>query len=719
MNTVNLARGFVKNSLDKNPNIGKWLDFKKPNQVTLHVGKVDFGQGISTALSQIAAEELDVALHQIALGPVSTHNSPDEGVTSGSFSIEHSGSAVRMACATIKATAIVRFCAASGAPASSVSIDQGIIRSAATSQVMSYWDLNLDDQADVPVKMDGLHKPSSDHHIVGSPVPRLDLEKKLFGQPSFIQDVVLPNMLHGRVLRAPNRLGRIVSVDEAGFSQRYPEVKLFRDGSFLGVLAEREEVAVAAASHLEKLVTWHLPASLPNASDLKTFLTSTPSEQRLVDELTTEIAPPANFTHFESWYQKPYIAHASIGLSCALAQWTDHKLEVWSHSQGIYNLKTDIEVYLQRDLATGSLPEVLVHHVEGAGCYGHNPADDVAFDAVLLARQAQGRPVRLMWSRTAELSCGPTGSAHLVKLEADLTANGDIHNWVHTIWSNGYTARPGRSAPGNLSFVAAAELAKPFDTPVSLDPPMSAGGGGDRNAIPLYDLPNYKVVHNRLLEMPIRTSAIRALGGYANVWAIECFMDEMATSLKQDPVAFRLRHLSDPRAIAVIEKAIAQAPWWHDHSKDEEGVGRGFAYARYKNTGAWCAVAVRILAGTTIRVTDISVAADVGLVINPDGVKSQLEGGAVQSCSWTLKEELKFSNTEIMARTWEDYPILPFSEVPLVTVSLINQPHEPSVGAGEATQAPTAAAIGNAVFNALGVRIKQLPITMERILAAD
>jgi CO/xanthine dehydrogenase Mo-binding subunit len=248
---------------------------------------------------------------------------------------------------------------------------------------------------------------------------------------------------------------------------------------------------------------------------------------------------------------------------------------------------------------------------------------------------------------------------------------------------------------------------------------MSAGGGGDRNAIPLYDLPNYKVVHNRLLEMPIRTSAIRALGGYANVWAIECFMDEMATSLKQDPVAFRLRHLSDPRAIAVIEKAIAQAPWWHDHSQDEEGVGRGFAYARYKNTGAWCAVAVRILAGTTIRVTDISVAADVGLVINPDGVKSQLEGGAVQSCSWTLKEELKFSNTEIMAHTWEDYPILPFSEVPLVTVSLINQPHEPSVGAGEATQAPTAAAIGNAVFNALGVRIKQLPITMERILAAD
>lgn len=719
MNTVTLARGFVKNSLDKNPTIGKWLDFSEANKITLRVGKVDFGQGISTALTQIAAEELDVALKQIILGPIDTQNSPDEGVTSGSFSIEHSGEAVRMACATIKATAVARFCAASGVAATTVTIDEGIIRSTATSHVMSYWDLNLDDQANEKVKPDAFQKPQRDHRFVGAPVPRLDLGKKLFGGPSFIQDMVIPGMQHCRILRAPNRAGRIVSVDEAGFRQRFPEVELLRDGSFMGVLAAREEVAVAAIGHLETLVTWHLPASLPNCSDLKQFLTSAPSEQRIVDELPAKEAPPTGLTRFESWYQRPYIAHASIGPSCALAQWRDNKLEIWSHSQGIYNLKSDIEVYLRREFADTTVPEVLIHHVEGAGCYGHNPADDVAFDAALLARQAQGRPVRLLWSRAAELSCGPSGSAHLVKMEADLADSGDIYNWTHTIWSNGYTSRPGRAAPGNLAFVAAAELASPFIAPVSLDPPMSAGGGGDRNSIPLYDLPDYKVVYNRLLEMPIRTSAIRALGGYTNVWAIECFMDELALSIKQDPVAFRLRHLSDPRAIAVIQKAIDQAPWWHDRSLDEEGVGRGFAYARYKNTGAWCAVAVRILAGTSIRVTDISVAADVGLVINPDGVKSQLEGGAVQSCSWTLKEELTFSREEITARTWEDYPILMFSEVPAVTVSLIDQPNEPSVGAGEATQGPTAAAIGNAVHDALGVRIRQLPITMGRILAAN
>lgn len=718
MKPVVLARGFAKNSLDKNPSIGHWLDFGQLNHVTLSVGKVDFGQGISTALAQIAAEELQVAMRQIIHRPINTQDSPDEGVTSGSFSIEHSGEAVRMACATIKAIAIQRFCTTNGVTPASVSIQEGVLRSSSTSKAMSYWELHLDDQAMTPVVQHARQERSVGLRYVGNPVPRLDLQKKLFGGPSFIQDMVIEGMLHCRILRAPNRAGRVDTVDESGFQQKFPDVELIRDGSFMGVLAKREEVAVAAIAHLETQVNWHMPASLPDCNDLKTFLTSSPSEQRIVGEAQAHAAPPGNLTHVEAWYQRPYIAHASIGPSCALAQWTDKQLEIWSHSQGIYNLKSDIEVYLRREFSEDTVPKVVIHHVEGAGCYGHNPADDVAFDAALLARHAQGRPVRLLWSRAAELSCGPSGSAHLVKLEANLAEDGGIHNWTHTIWSNGYTSRPGRSEPGNLAFVAAAELANPFTTPVSLDPPMSAGGGGDRNALPMYDLPDYKVIYNRLLEMPIRTSAIRALGGYTNVWAIECFMDELALSLKQDPVAFRLRHLSDPRAIAVIRQAIDQASWWHDRSSDEEGVGRGFAYARYKNTGAWCAVAVRIMAGTSVRVTDISVAADVGLVINPDGVKSQLEGGAVQSCSWTLKEELMFTNQAITTRNWEDYPILMFSEAPVVTVSLIDRPNEPSVGAGEATQGPTAAAIGNAVHDALGIRVRRLPIHMKNILAA-
>jgi nicotinate dehydrogenase subunit B len=714
MSPVVLARGFAKNSLDKNPTIGHWLAFTSAGQVTLRVGKVDFGQGISTALAQIAADELDVDLEQIALAPINTQDSPDEGVTSGSFSIEHCGGAVRMACASVRAAAIARYCAASGAPADSVQISQGSLSSRLSERVMSYWQLQLGDLHDQPVDPAAVQKPVDRLRYVGQPVGRLDLKNKVFGGPSYIQDIELERMLHARILRAPNRAASLTHVDEAAFALRFAQVQLVRNGGFLGVLAEREEVAAQAVEYLQTLVSWDFPANMPG--DLTSFLTSTPSEERRFVKPASQAPQSTALTRIERWYQKPYIAHASIGPSCALAQYQDNRLEIWSHSQGIYNLKSDIEVYLQREFAGGAVPQVRIHHVEGAGCYGHNPADDVAFDATLLAMQAAGRPVRLLWSRSDEMSCGPSGSAHLVRLQADLAADGSIHHWTHTIWSNGYTSRPGRSQPGQLSFVAAGELANPFVNPVSLDPPPSAGGGGDRNAVPLYDLPDYTVVYNRLLEMPIRTSAIRALGGYANVWAIECFMDELADSLGTDPVAFRLAHLSDPRARAVIEQAIEQAPWWSDHSADEEGVGRGMAYARYKNTGAWCAVAVRVVAGTSIRVTDVSIAADVGQVVNPDGVKSQLEGGAVQSCSWTLKEQLRFDRDRIATRSWDDYPILKFSEAPRVQVALIDRPHEPSVGAGEASHGPTAAAIGNAVFNALGVRVRQLPITPEQIL---
>ena len=726
MSTTMKARGFVKGSLDKNPLLGQWLAFDVPGQVTLRVGKVDIGQGISTALAQIAAEELDVDLARIVNHDINTAQNPDEGVTSGSFSIEHSGSAVRLACATIRAMAVAQFCHAHQVDATTVKIVDGRLTSSASDAQATYWDLNLQAHLGEPVSEQAATKPVSQYTKVGFAEPRIDLAKKLFGQASFIQDLVLPGMLHARVVRTSNRAGHVVSVDEVSFKQRMPGVALVRNGSFLGVMAAREEVAIAAAELLETLVQWHLPAVLPDCGDLAGFLTRTPSERHIVFEKSDPAvqALPAGSTHLSASYSRPFIAHASIGPSCALAQWSEAKLEVWCHSQGIFNLKTDIEVFLRREYAESAAaaapaaPAVVVHHVDGAGCYGHNPADDVAFDAVLLARAAAGQAVRVVWSRADELSCGPSGSAHLVSLQADLSPDGFIKDWKHENWSNGYTSRPGRSAAGALSFKAASELAQPFAAPIALDPPMSAGGGGDRNAIPDYDFPNQSVVYHRLLEMPVRTSAIRALGGYANVWAIECFMDELAHSVQRDPVAFRLQHLSDPRARAVIEKAIEQAPWWHDKSQDQEGTGRGLAFARYKNNGAWCAVAVQIRAQASIRVERISIAADVGLAINPDGVKSQLEGGAIQSCSWTLKEELRFTRETLLTRSWEDYPILNFSEAPVVDVALIDRPNEPSVGAGEATQGPTAAAIGNAVFDALGVRIRQLPLTPERILAA-
>jgi CO/xanthine dehydrogenase Mo-binding subunit len=559
-------------------------------------------------------------------------------------------------------------------------------------------------------------KQRSGYRTVGTSAARRDLVAKVFGRAAFIQDLVLPDMLHGRVVRQPHPRARLLAVDDAALRARFPDVVLVRDGSFLGVLARREEVAVAAAELLGELAQWDLPADLPDCGDLAAFLQASPSQASVVADVGAGMAAPAGVP-LQAQYRRPFIAHASIGPSCALAHWREAAVDVWTHSQGIYNFKADLEVYLRRDHPAMTDARVVVHHVEGSGCYGHNPADDVAFDAVLLSRFAGGRPVRVLWSRADELACGPLGPAHLVSLQAQLGPDGRIASWNQESWANGYTCRPGRSAPGSLSFLGASQIEPPFTAPVSLDPPMSAGGGSDRNALPLYALPRCKVVANRLLVMPLRTSAIRALGGYTNVFAIESFMDELAHAAGRDPVEFRLAHLDDPRAADVIRRAMANAPWWHPREDDAEGTGRGIGFARYKGTGAWCAVAVRVLAGQSIRVLDISIAADVGMVVNPDGVTNQLEGGAIQSCSWTLLEEIRFSRSAVTTRSWEDYPILSFSQAPVVRVSLAERPDEPSLGAGEAAQGPTAAAIGNAVFSALGVRVRQLPITPERILA--
>ena len=359
-------------------------------------------------------------------------------------------------------------------------------------------------------------------------------------------------------------------------------------------------------------------------------------------------------------------------------------MHVWSHSQGMYNLRADLALVL-------ALPpeRIVVEHVEGAGCYGHNGADDVALDAVLLARAAQGRPVRVQWSRADELARSPFGAAMAVEIEADLDGAGEIVGWRHAIWSNGHVARPGRNDSPTL--LAASELEKPFPRFIATNPPLATGGGADRNSVPLYDFPAFEITSHRLLTMPLRTSALRSLGAFANVFAIESFLDELAAERGEDPLALRLRHLRDPRARAVLEAAAARAGWsaW----RPREGAGHGIGFARYKHSGAYCAVVAEIEGDADIRVRRLVVAVDVGETINPDGVANQIEGGAIQAASWTLKEAVRFDRTRVLSDAWESYPILTFSEVPAVEVEIVARPEEKPVGAGEAAHGPTAAAI--------------------------
>lgn len=692
-------------SLQGNRRLSQWLRIASAGTVTVTSGKVEIGQGILTALAQIAAEELDVTLGRVVLIPAATPASPNEGVTSGSLSIQDSGTALRYACAEARAIYLAEAAAELGVDVDSLKVEDGAI-SAPNGRRTSYWALADDALLDREATGSVAPKPPSAYRIVGQSTARVDLPDKIFGVPRFIHDLGPPGMLHGQVVRPASRAARLASVDNATVSSMPGVVGIVRDGSFLGVLAEREEIAVKAAQALAASAKWDERDTLPDPADLPGWLRAARHETKVLDERVAGAEPARTLA---ATYTRPFSAHASIGPSCALAQWQGRQsITVWTHSQGIYNLRADLA------LALGLAPEaVTVRHVEGAGCYGHNPADDVALDAALLARAAGERPVRVLWSREEELGWAPYGPAMAVDLSAGLDASGSVVQWTLENYSNGHSTRPGRAEQPAL--LAAGYLEKPFEMPIAINPPMPAGGS-ERNAVPLYDFPGRRVVAHRVLDMPLRVSALRSLGALANVFAIESFLDELAHAAGADPVEYRLRHLTDPRGRSVIETAARRANWraW----RKTEGRGHGIGFAKYKNLGAYCAVIAEVEAEQEIRVRRLVIAVDVGLVINPDGVANQLEGGAIQAVSQTLKEAVRFDRRRVVSDTWEEYPILHFSEVPEVVVEIVNRPNERSVGAGEGAAGPTAAAIGNAVFDALGVRIRDLPLTPERIVAA-
>ena len=668
------------------------VHFEADGTVSIASGKVELGQGINTALAQIAAEELDVDIRKIRLVAPSTAYSPDEGVTSGSLSIQDGGKGLRAACAQVRKLILDE--AARRLGTSELSVQDGVIRG--NGKQMTYWELaprleGHDIPAEAPAKDPGAYR------TVGTSAARLDLPGKIAGRPAYVHDMVLPGMLFARIVRPPHSFKKLVSLPEVP-----KDVTLVRDGSFVGVLAEREEAAVAAAAKLRAKAVWE--GGKPVPGNYHAWLKQNVAQREIAKEKPDAAAKAKSAKRLSASYTKPAISHGSIGPSCALARFKDDRLEVWTHSQGIFGLRQELAVVLRMDEKN-----IVVTHAEGAGCYGHNGADDVALDAALLARAANGRPVKLQWMREDEFAWEPYGIGMCMDLEAHLDASGAVVSWKHELWSNGHSHRPGRSEKPTL--VAATHLAQPFEAADAHNPALPAGGA-HRNAIPLYEFPDLLVVNNYVREMPVRSSSLRSLGGFANVFAIESFMDELAGAAAVDPVAFRLKHLADPRGRAVIEKAVEKSGWksW----KPTEGRGHGLAFAKYKNLGAYCAAVAEVEAGHELRVTRLVLAADVGLVVNPDGVVNQVEGGAIQATSWTLKEEVRPGKM----LGWEDYPILKFSEVPAVEVALINNRAEKSVGAGECAQGPVAAAIANALCNALGVRVRDLPLTPERIVAA-
>jgi CO/xanthine dehydrogenase Mo-binding subunit len=693
-------------SLAANPRLSSWIRFASDGQVQVSPGKVEIGQGIVTALAQIAADELDIDLGRVRMVRASTAGSPNEGVTSGSLSVQQSGRAIRYACAEIRHIFLAAASDQLGVAVDALDIKDGTIAGPGNIRT-SYWELADKISLDRDATPGALPKQAARRGLAGNSVQRLDIPDKVFARPRFIHDQAMPGMLHGRVLRSELCAAKLTGMNEEAARGVAGLVAIVRDGSFAGVVSKTEDGAEAALKALRKGATWAAGEALPDENGLAEWLKSQPTETSVIDQRTAS-APSATNRTLRRQYTRPYLAHASIAPSCAIAQWNDDRVRVWTHSQGVYFLRSDLAIVLRLP------PEhITVEHMEGAGCYGHNAADDVALDAVLLAKAAGGRPVRVQWSRADEMSHAPFGAAMAIEIEADLDAQSEIVGWRHSIWGNGHTARPGRAAQPAL--LAATELANPFPRTIATNPPAANGGGADRNSVPMYDFPSWQIECHRLLTMPIRTSALRTLGAQGNVFAIECFLDELAAERGEDPVAFRLRHLTDPRAQEVIRAAAGRANW---KPEKRAGIGYGIGFARYKNSGAYCAVVAEIEGSEDIRVKRLTIAVDVGEAINPDGVINQIEGGAIQATSWVLKERVRFDRARITSNSWTEYPILRFSEVPEVEVELIRRPDSDPLGAGEAAHGPVTAAIANAVFDALEIRVRNLPITRDSLIAA-
>ena len=695
-------------SLAANPILGNWVRITPDGVVEVRSGKVELGQGVLTALAQIAAEELDVDLTQVQMIAAATDLSPDEGFTAGSRSIQQSGAALRQACAEVRAIYLDVAAGKLAVTPDELEVCDGQINGPDRATT-SYWELSDDSLLDRAATGEATPKPESDYAVVGTDAARLDLPDKLTGRPRYLHDLTLDGQVYGRVVRPPSRGAKLRDVDDGPVLALPGVITVVRDGDFLAVVAEREEVAVRAAERLRRDAHWDERPTLPDENDLAGYLLSANAETSVlaVKEAATRI--PSARSH-SARYHRPYLAHASIGPSAAAAiTHPDGRLEVWSHSQGVHVLRRELAA------ALGLSPDlVLVRHVDGAGCYGHNGADDAAMDAALLSRAVPGRPVHVVWSRPDELAWAPLGPAAVIEIAADCGDDGRVLGWRHEIWSGSYMGRPG-TTPTN-ALLAASHRAGGEPIRAGGEPPVGSGGGTGRNSIPGYDFPAYRVINHLLTDMPLRTSALRSLGAFVNVFALESFMDELAAAAGRDPVEFRLAHLADPRGRAVLEAAAARAGWADRTAR--EAAGHGIGYAQYKNAAAYCAVVAEVEAIDEVRVRRLTIAVDAGLIINPDGAVNQIEGGAIQAASWTLKERVRFDRLNVTSDTWETYPILRFSEVPVIDVELVAGQGNPPLGIGECAQGPTAAAIGNAVCDALGVRVRSLPLTAEQLIAA-
>jgi nicotinate dehydrogenase subunit B len=694
--------------LADNPRLDRWLNFATPGKVELATGRVELGQGVLTAMTQIAAEELDVVVERIIIRSGDTDRTPNEGYTAGSQSMQAGGIALREACAQVRTLFLDAAARRLDCKAAELAVRDGRVMRNGAATPWDYWSLAPSVTLAREASGTAARKPTADYMVIGRSTARVDLPAKVFGEAAFVHDMALDGMVHARVVRQPNRGAALEALDEAAIRRaaRGP-ISFVRDGNFLAIVGEDETAVEAAAAAAADRARWSGVERRSALQQEATWLLQRPSVDRVIGPPEPALVRGAQ--SYEATYTRGHLAHASIAPSCALALYRDDHLTVWTHCQGVFPLRAALARMLKLDPSA-----ISVRHVQGPGCYGHNGADDAAADAAAIAVRMPGRPIRVRWRRQEEFAFEPVSPAMVVKVRATLDAAGYPADWTTEIWSGTHQGRPG----GGATLLAAEALPNPPPVPAPTDVPDAAGGGATRNGEPLYDFPSKRIIHHLVPETPRRTSALRSLGAMPNIFALESFIDELAERAKQDPVAYRLARLSDPRARGVIERAAAMANWGKAESRtDQTNRAKGIGFSQYKNRAAYAAVIIELEVEDSIRLIRAWCAADAGLVVNPDAVINQLEGGIIQSASWVLKEQVRFDHASGGPIDWETYPVLRFSEVPEIAIELIDSDSDLPLGVGEATAGPTAAAIGNAVSRALGIRLRDLPLTRERIMA--
>jgi nicotinate dehydrogenase subunit B len=709
-------------SLIKNPGLDSWIAVTADGTVRVRMGKVDIGQKISSSIARLAAEELDVAPERIVMVRPDTIDAPDEGMTSGSNSMEESGNAARLAAATARARMLAAAAEALGVDIDGLEVADGAITARATNRSTSYWELQGGKPFGMPIDVNARVKPVGERTLVGRPSAPLDLEDIVTGRHVFVNDMTMDGMIHARPVRPPHAHARLEALDEEVLTRLSGDgFTVVRDGSFLAIAGADEHAVIKAARVLFNAARWTKTPNLGGGDIFEQLTTNDRLSMPVVDGvpvLDTPVPPPLAIPSdakgiLAARYERAYIMHGSIGPSAALAVTRDDGLEIWTHSQGIYLLRASLAELFERP------PEQLrLHHRPGSGCYGHNGADDAAVDAALVARAMPGVPVLLKWTREDEHGWEPYSPAMVMELSGAITPDGEITAWSHEAHSDTHVRRPrpGVAGLGPSRLLPAQYLAKP---PAVMPPPpnLTHHGGIHRNLEPLYRINEPRLVKHLVRDLPHRTSALRTLGAFANIFALESFLDELAAAAGEDAVDLRLRHMDDPRARACIE-AVAEGIGALDQAP--EGHGRGLGFARYKNTKAYAAVAVELTVdeAARVRLKRAVIAGDAGQIVDPTGFKAQLEGGFIQAASWTIHEAVTHDPDGITSRDWESYPIIGFDNIPEIEIILLDQPDAPFLGAGEAVCGPTGAAIANAVHRATGVRARRLPLTPETLRAA-